>query len=776
MDIPRFSFDNLNPRLREDDVGSTFQVFAHELLRPAYPELHLFDGGGKDGGIDLSETRDTARTVVECKYIGQDGLEGARSRWGVVADNLRTHLAKASGPTPGQAQYEPWYRTDPAIREYVFVTSSKYKNQNQIDELLQEISDFFGGLARRHAHLAHLAGLAVRTLDWNDLLTMLLERPHTTFRWFPPTRPQGLVPLEDSPDWGTFRAYLTGDKLPYYSRSQHLETAPAPEGVEVPDEESLLQALDGGSVTGLILTGSGGVGKTRLAIEVGWVAQRDGWLVLRVQGRLREQALERLVERITPETQVLLLVDYVETQRDFGELVDVVNELNGTYNLRLRYVANCRTSYYQMVAATAQHTKIDLSPAYGDAAQGWVQQYGERTVRHILERSGIQVTDQHLRVCRGTPVLAVFLVYLHSMGPESELAELLHEEDFGKWVARRVRLSFGEDVEHRDLALLIALLPMDDPVPPRITEGGYGRLFDTLAADGWIEKLPAADTRPAAQWVTANDVLADQILLSFCQAVPNTLRIFAGELLSEAARAGCLRSALLALQRVAGEPELASLEWRDILAQQMSHAPSVWRDVRDLVIRTPLLSTRDTAFLLGGHDEMWAGAEEDIQFQNALGWHVRHVASEDGAGLTEGERSVLKRWLASAASRVGRSNFILTSGLRFSPDTVREPALEWILTRPVLFQTHYLMVAWLECDLPSEEIGPAVAQWAERFCARWHLSFLVTAWLDAGGEKDLVRDHIEAWLGEHGMIAGAGFVYKGWLDAGGDKELVRAHI
>ncbi len=311
MDIPRFCMEEINPRLCQQDLGGAFQAFVHEVLLPDYPDLHLFPSMGKDGAIDLSQTLAASRSIFECKYISEGGLEECQSVWRGVAHNLEKHLADSSGPTKGQAQYGPWYRTNPPIREYIFCISSILSNQNQIDQLKQEIFEFFAELSSKHEHLRHLKELSVEVYDWNACCSRLKQRPHLIFRWFHLTRPQGLVPLDDSPDRGTFRSYLSSEKLAYYSIGQHLKVMPAPPGVDIPEEEKLLGLLKGGDTTGLVVTGGGGVGKTRLMLEIGRLAQRKGWLVLRVQSRLREDALERLAERITSDAPVLLLVDYI---------------------------------------------------------------------------------------------------------------------------------------------------------------------------------------------------------------------------------------------------------------------------------------------------------------------------------------------------------------------------------------------------------------------------------------------------------------------------------
>jgi hypothetical protein len=774
MGIPRFARRNLNPSLVLGNIGKAFEEFACQVLRADYPALRLFPSRGKDGAIDLIETAAGARTVVECKFIGKDGLAEAQRRWREVADKLAAHLAAPDGPAKGQAQYGPWYRTEPRIAEFVFCISSELSNQEQIDQLHEKITHFFSDLVEKHEHLAHLRELSVRVLDWNYLCDRLRQRPHLLFHWFPNTRPLGLVPLAESPDRGTFRSYLTRDRLPYYSRKQHLESKHCPTEVKILDEGGLLALLEDDRTTGLVVTGSGGVGKTRLTQEIADLAEEKGWLVLRVGSRLRSDALQHLADSVTPDTPVLLLFDYVETQRDFAEVEQAINDLNDTYPLKLCYVASCRTSYYRALPASSRRQRIDLSVQ--DAELEWLEGYRRETVRHILEHGDIQVTEEHLAVCQDVPIFAVFILYLQTTGREADLAALLKEKDFGTWVNKRVQLSFGDIPCNRKLALLTSLFPLPNTVFCSTDQDQFGNLPDILATDGWVEKLSADEPAGSAVWVTAHDVLADQIVLSYLRGIPRTVERFVDELLSLASGLGCLRSALHTLQRVADYPPLTALDWTGVLGRKMRDDATAWREVRDLLIRTSLLTPPQRVHFLGEHTAVWEEAWEEVEIQNALGWLARWAKAEAEPGLDEAGHDTLKWWIQKAAPYVTTSNYILSWGLRAYPEAIRDAALDWILTRPVDFQTHYLMVAWLECGFPPHSIRASVEQWTSKSRHTRHLSFVIQAWLDAKGEPDLVQQPIVAWLGGHKTALEARFVYKAWLDAGGEREMVREPI
>jgi len=776
MLIPEFLRDNLNPRLVQEDLGEAFQRFVHELLTPEYPDLHLFPSTGKDGAIDLSQTSQTSRTAIETKHLSKKALVYAQRTWRDVAKKLREHLADPSGPTMGQAQYRPWYRTDPPIQEYLFCISSTLANQEQKDKLREEICNLFAQLSSEYQHLAHLGALAVQVIDWNDCCSRLRQQPHVAFRWFPAIRPHGIVPLDDVPYEGTFRSYLTSSKLPYYSHTQYLQVRPAPPELGVLGEEALLAQIERGDVTGLLFTGSGGIGKTRLTLEIGRLAQRKGWFVLRVLARLRENALFELAASLSPSIPVLLVLDYVETQRECAELLETLNELNDTFYLRLRFVASCRTSYYQSVAAISRHKRVNLSPQAKESAAAWLREYRHQIVRHILEHSGLQVTDKHLSICRDIPILAVFLSYLYSEGRQLELSELLSEADFGTWVAKRVQLSFGQMPIDRELALLAAQFPLPVTSVPQLNPQTQAPVLDRLAADGWIEKVSADGSRDVDVWVTAHDVLADEIVLSYIKSIPQTVEHFVDDLFTSACRTNCLDSALFTLQRLIDYPVLRSVDWPEILDRKMVEECAAWRCVHDLLIRTSLLTAAQIIGLLREHEDFWEGAEKETDFQNALGWLCRWAVIQEKSSLDSLSQSTLVRWVKKCVPYAVRSNYILTWGLRLCPEAVRIPARQWILTHPTLFQTHYLIVAWLESGLPLLEIASAVVQWVEKFRTDPHLTFVAKAWLDAEGDKTLVQEPIKEWLKEHKTSLEAGFVYQAWLDAEGDKTLVQEPI
>ncbi|WP_146048752.1 ATP-binding protein [Pseudanabaena sp. BC1403] len=644
-----------------------------------------------------------------------------------------------------------------------------------IEQALKKARRILGVLEEQAAGYSSLtipAHLKVELGDKREEVAKLEQQLSGSGKRFP--RIQGLTLLGEKIAQGAFREYLSSEKLPYYSRSAHLSIDPAPENVAIPDEVALLQRLDSRDLTGLIITGSGGFGKTRLMLEIGRLALADNWLVFRVRERLKADGIYQLAEAIEVSQKVLLLIDYVETQQDFAELLETMNELNEDEDFQFKYIANCRTTHYPSIRDIYKHQQVDLSP---DKALDWFKSYRRETVRHILQGSGLGATDDYLLLCRDTPILAVFLAYLHSRERNADLASLVGEPSFGEWLIKRIRLSFQTPQIEKKLAFLITQFPLNDAVAETIYRGDYHQLFSRLANDGWIEQEELSmDLSDDRTWVTIHDVLADQILTHYLESNSKTTELFVCELLEFAVQVGSLRSTLYTLQRLIGLPQLNRLDWLKILNQQMLRAPLAWKETRDVLIRNSLLSSIQTLSLLDRHEPVWEGIETEVDFQNSLAWNIRQYLSEAGSQTDNSISITLTKWIEKSIPQISRTNLLLNWGLKLCPKIVQEAALNWITIYPRKFQTHYLLVAWLESDLPSEAISFAVQQWCDQFPIDDHLSFVYKSWLDAGGDKERIQSHLSAWLSDHATALETSFVYKSWLDAGGDKERIQSHL
>ena len=769
MLIPDFSLQALIPHFK--DAGEAFQAFVCDLLKRELPELEGFPALGKDGCIDFCHTDNDCRLVGDCKFMEQGSADTAHREWKKVAAKLREHLASHDGPTKGQAQYWPWFCQDPVISTYFFCININLTNLNQVTALEEVIRQDFVSLADEFSHLDHLRAMHVKVLHWDRFKDRLKAQPFVYFSWFRDSFIPGLEALDTPSQFRGFRAYLGNDKLPYYGIAEHKGVVPASDGSVIPGEHELLNLLESGHEPGIIVTGGGGLGKSRLSLQLARLAKNRDWPVFRVK-RIANDTIERLARIVGTTSPALLIFDYVETQDNFAQIIEDMVQINDLSDCRFRFVASCRSSFYKTaVKGRVPHFEVNLAKE-----DDWLEGYRHAAVRHILAKTGIEQDADHLRVCKGIPVLAVFMAYLRAQGREDELHELIRTEDFGSWVVKRLDAAFGH-AAGRDLATLVALFPLPKEAVDRLDRERFDRLLAILAEDGWIEVREWDELHDGLVWGTVHDVLADGVILAYLATVERTADRFVADLLRTAADLGTLRSALTSLQRVVFEAPLRQVGWLELFAQLMAEQPTAWREAREMALQYAGLNPRQQILLLNQSPEIWDGAEGEVPVQNALGWLARWQVNDNNK-LTEAEEATLQGWLHKAAGRLTTSNYLLTWGLRLYPETLSGHALEWFRNHPTQFQTHYLLAAWLNKGLPTATIGEWVGRWSVHNAAISHFSFIASAWLNAGGAHDLIEPHVRTWLDVevNRISAAADFVYKSWLDAILDGEFVQADI
>ena len=84
----------------------------------------------------------------------------------------------------------------------------------------------------------------------------------------------------------------------------------------------------------------------------------------------------------------------------------------------------------------------------------------------------------------------MFLAFLQKHGRKSDLAELLQEQDFGQWLAKRLA---QHTPEARELAKLAPLFPLRHSIACSLKNPVHARLFEWLVQDGWIENVDAEE-------------------------------------------------------------------------------------------------------------------------------------------------------------------------------------------------------------------------------------------------------------------------------------------
>ena len=262
------------PRARQfskrDDI---FQQLVGDALREGLPgQVITVRTAGQDGSIDgyLPGSaallplfpRLTGPVIVECKD-NDDSLPKAAENISSAWSKVKTKLtAQAAAGWPGL--YEPWKDA----QSYLYITSALVPDVVKRQEIARSIETFFQHLRSQSQSKVQ----QVHLVDWSDVRDLLDRWPRLADAWLG----VGLRKLRGHGEHVTalatdFRRYLLPANLPF--------VPPDPNDAAHPDRllEQVIARADKG---GVLLTGAGGVGKTRTLLEVGERAHAQGWRVL----------------------------------------------------------------------------------------------------------------------------------------------------------------------------------------------------------------------------------------------------------------------------------------------------------------------------------------------------------------------------------------------------------------------------------------------------------------------------------------------------------------
>jgi hypothetical protein len=339
---------------RED----AFQQLVGEGLQSlAGPYAHVAATKGRDGSIDawLESNEDLhspfhglpVPIIVECKDHDDtltNFIKNIFSGWAKVKEKLKGEAGKG-----WTGLFSPWKNA----RGYAYCVSAVL-HQSAREELTKEIQQFFADLPDDQRPPIE----KIRILDWADLRPWLSAISRVSDAWLGTGSSAILTHSEYLASLSGFREYLLSSRLPFVSPGSTAPTSP----------ESLFQSLMKSSEKpGILLVGSGGVGKTRTTIEVARLAEQQGWRSLHILPDEPGVTSEDLARVVLPgNSPTLLIFDYLDQMQrlDLGALRRHLIPQAEERGIRLRFFANCRPGWLRELrpARDELFTIIRLQP------------------------------------------------------------------------------------------------------------------------------------------------------------------------------------------------------------------------------------------------------------------------------------------------------------------------------------------------------------------------------------------------------------------------------
>jgi hypothetical protein len=778
--MPRFD-DRVH---RQADDGTDFQTFVWEalgthcfdrLLHQRYVRPHFVRGN--DGAIDHVAQGEDDCIIIECKFFGAMRQGKPSADWRAVAKTLGVNLFEIAARTSSTAPniYSPWFRNTHPVAGYWFCTSAEFNHEGDQATLRDEIKGFFDGLAKLHPSLDHLNKVDVQVLGWNDFKGALASRPPLHFRWFGGV-PIGLSPLEYDASPERFREFLSQAHLPFFSREDFGREMGRKPNVAITPESHLLSHLlnPSGTQMGLVLSGGGGTGKTRLALELGRKAIESGWLVFRVQQTVKAEAVETLSRHYTKKAQVLLVIDYAEGVRQLTDIVAAMLNVN-TSGHCFRFVATCRSGALPSVTESLSDVQAEILE-FSDQPTAT---YNNWVVRNILQFGKIPKAEAVRIICGSMPVLAAFAVFLYRHYPETfdiQFGDIHREEKFAAWFEKRLRLSLKDkhieiEVVGRLVAAIALSLPIDETSYYALRDKSplHARVLDVLEGDRWLERYKGILS-------SVHDIFADALVgrYIFAAGVADS-SARTGDVLSDAMAAGSLDRALNSLVRLAAHPRFDKIDGLQLFERLENANAEAVTAARATILSGQLLSDREKIILLRDFKRLTAAVQNDIACDEAISRLAVGATKIKDSGLQGSAIKVLQPLLDVGVARSPHP--VLGRALRLIPDRYRSHALACVKVAPTPTNPPHLLVSWLLAGLPLEEVADEVEVWLDSGGNRAQSgSMVLPAWLERKGSLEFVETHLLIWLSLYAKLESASFVYAAWLNAKGDAGRVEAEV
>jgi hypothetical protein len=415
-----------------------FQQLLGDALREAHGRaVHVAPTLGRDGSIDawIEQVSPDCTLLrnLECPIIIECKDHQQKPDWATTWRNIRAGWSRVRvklrerADTGFAGKFEPWHRA----RSYVYCISATIHDQQAKDELEREIRAFL------QTAVPHIRNVIV--LDWGQLSFWLNTLPRVADNWLETGFP-GITP---------HRAYVGGfTGFRRYLLNEHLAYEPPPPGGDL-HPDALWKWFwedDERRLPGLILYGPGGVGKSRLCIEVAELAYTSGWRVLHVsptEERLTERDLISVVAGGGRPT--LLCFDYI----DFMQGIDYIG-MGGrlvrdaaSRGVRLRYLANSRP----MWALNAQCDPAALE-VFSFRELGTTDEQLARLLWRIVHTVAPKALEKWgqselLRVCGRRPIIVLLIAReiehrLDEGTLENDEFEAARGGDLAVWLRKRL--------------------------------------------------------------------------------------------------------------------------------------------------------------------------------------------------------------------------------------------------------------------------------------------------------------------------------------------------
>lgn len=803
-DISTFSLDILRRDKRQEfsrdfTEGDAFQQLCFDLLTHDFKNkgirLTLYPTKGPDGGVDISgEDSNHNKIIIECKK--NNTIEDAQK----ALNDLKSTLLKSLGkPEASESRYSSWF--NPQFQQYIYCVSCTFPTDHKRENFKKKIKDMLEGLSDIEG-LKHLQQVAekVELYSWDDLKPILENTPFLYHKWIEANFIEGVenVSKPINPKEPRYKDYLYTEKLKYFSRKQY--RAENPEAGDLVTEADIFDnLLHQERYNGCIIYGEGGIGKTRMMMELGFTAEKQGWIVYKITKDI--ESLGNLRNLLYPGSKHLLVFDYIEENPLFEP--NIVEQLYDIHpETCIKVIGNCRKTYTYLpeLLDTEEFLKVDLSLKNSQREQDYNNYVIANILGDLQRFFKVEKSFYELR-----PSFAVFLRFLNEKYKEKEEVDFREVDSFRKWLRRRLCLTFGvkkykELSRQKERFYLFYILPTTGSLTDNLCSTHHDSIL-SLKKDGWIEddeNLLGKDEYKNELRVI-HDTIAEEILILRLDDQKESLKTEIKKIFDFAIANNSFESCFRLFERISHwfvneefhtreEINRHPLLFYELFSQYIDQCQQACEPLRDLLTKTSLMGEASIVTLMVEKLDFFKETIQSQAFGLRLALKMKYFSKNDSsANIKDKVKILLDMWLAANHDLLKYryisvrviADFLKLFGLDDYFGPKGKPVIyakEWLEGFHTTIDASFLIKSWLDAGGEKEIIKEYITPWLKKFPLQMETSFVIKSWLLAEGEKSLVKQYIEKWLDKFPAEMETHFVIKVWLDKGGEKEIVNNYM
>ncbi|MFA5303454.1 MAG: hypothetical protein WC393_02870 [Candidatus Nanoarchaeia archaeon] len=733
ISLPRFNEGSSKKTIEKfNSPAEALQELCQDCLRIQYPNFYVFSTLGRDGAIDGIQNE----IWVECKICSEDKSSSVIQKWKDTENSLKEQLKK--GKEKCQKQYIPWFSSKNPLKKYILFTNAQLPNENAVREVTDYISNVFHEISEYNIELTHLKDISIKIFHWRNIIPLIQNNNSLLYKWFWESWPPGMIPLNIEKKEG-FRAFLGSSKLSYYSFENYEKDT----GKKLPikTEKEIINSFFENEKIGRIIIGPAGVGKTRLAFQIGGFAKQNGWIVFCINPSIQLNAINDLFQNLKDSDKVLLIIDYIELMNNFKGFVEEINNYNKKYGNKVFYIATCRNSYYyRVIFGESTHEIIELNIVNSNKD---IKDYMYKVVDHILKGSNILNYEQYITICKGIPVLAVLLVYLYENKKSIDLDDILNFNDFGNWFSKHLKLTIPF-MEDSFVAKFMLCLPIYEDklikLPDKIET-----IKNKLSSDGWIE----SHGQNVKIKYAIHDVITDELVICYCKSIIPEIQSFIKKSFEFAIEYDSLSSVLNAFERIYENEVLSNVNWYSLICDEIKKNPDIWKKYRLKLLNTSLLNTSQKIMLLNEFSNYWNDLFLESAFHQAIGWltgWVYRLKDEDS------EKTDFKKMIYPFIKNILnyiKNDYIICRSLELFPKEFCEIAYNFIKKEENKNSNSFILCAYIRSSYNNSEFEELLNNWFEiNYLTSEAYHILKTLFIH-NRKSELETEWFKKWLSRH---------------------------